>query len=451
MIRVITAVGGRPVLVGGYVRDAFLGVDSKDVDIEVYGLRDTERLVHALAEAGFHVGIAGKAFSVVNVRVSAASPVSFDISLPRLDSKTGPGHRGFEVIADGELSYYEASRRRDFTINALMYDPLTGEIIDCHGGVMDLADGVLRHTSDAFSDDPLRVLRGVQFSARFGFRMAPDTAALCRRLVGSYKELAKERVWGELEKLGTKGRHLSMALGVLADTGWEAHFPQLAALHGIEQDPSWHPEGDVHVHSGLAGDQAARLADEAGLKGPDRFVVVMASLLHDMGKVTHTQRQDDGRITSYGHADAGEEPARRFLNSIGCPVSLKYRILPLVTEHMSCIGNPTSLAVRRLARRLDPVSLAELAIVIGADQKGRGNPDAPNSAQPWLDKAATLNVQERPAPGLLTGRHLIDAGMTPGPAFKPLLAAAVAAQDAGEFSDEAGALAWLQAHQEGAK
>ena len=441
--RVLDAIrrtGGRPMLVGGYVRDAIMnpGTASKDIDVEVYGAADPGALALALADAG-KVTEAGKAFGVLKVR---AGDTDMDISLPRRESKTGAGHRGFDVIPDGSLGFREASGRRDFTVNALMADPATGEVIDHWNGMADLRAGVLRHTTAAFAEDPLRVLRAVQFAARFGFRLAPETAILCGQLADSYAELPVERVWCEMEKIGTRGTRISVALETLEVSGWERHVPQIAALHAVPQDAGWHPEGDVWTHSGLAADQAARLADEAGLTGTDRFVVVMAALAHDFGKVTHTQ-WCDGRIVSHGHAAAGVEPAQAFLRSIGCPEGITDRILPLVHEHMCCTGRPTKPAVRRLARRLVPATLAELALVCGADQAGRGDPDAPNPAAAWLEMGRGLSVQERPAKGLLTGDHLIAAGMVPGPAFRPLLADALAAQDAGEFEDEAGALRWL--------
>jgi len=440
VLAAIRTAGGRPMLVGGCVRDAILdpGTPSKDIDVEVYGVPHLDVLTTALAGTG-RATEAGKAFGVLKVH---AGGTEIDVSLPRRDSKTGAGHRGFDVEPDAALGFREASGRRDFTANSLMADPGTGEVIDRWGGVADIRAGILRHTTSAFSEDPLRVLRAVQFAARFGFTLAPGTAALCRRLVSSYSELPAERVWCEVEKLGTRGRHITAALTVLAATGWEQHFPQIAALRGIAQDPRWHPEGDVHVHSGLAADQAARVADEAGLAGADRFVIVMAALLHDLGKVTHTQRSG-GRITSHGHAAAGTGPARAFLRSAGCPGALVARVVPLVKEHMSCTGRPTKPAVRRLARRLVPASVAELALVCGADRAGRGDPGARSPAGAWLEVAASLRVTERPAKGLLTGDHLIAAGMIPGPAFKPILAAALAAQDAGKFTDEAGALRWL--------
>lgn len=416
VLSAIRAAGGRPMLVGGCVRDALMrpGTVSKDIDVEVYGIDDPDALASALTGAG-KVIEAGKAFGVLKV---AAGDTEMDISLPRRESKTGAGHRGFRVIPDGSLGFAEASGRRDFTMNAIMADPATGEIVDCWGGIADLAAGVLRHTTDAFAEDPLRVLRAVQFAARFGFRLAPETAVLCRQLGGAYAELPTERVWCEFEKLGTRGADITAALRVLAETGWDQHFPQIARLATVPQDAEWHPEGDVHVHSGLAADQAARLADEAGLTGTDRFVIVMAALCHDMGKVTHTQ-WISGRITSHGHAAAGVEPAQAFLRSIGCPEAVAARILPLIREHMCCYSRPTKPAVRRLARRLVPSTLAELVLVCGADRAGRGDPHAPNTAAAWLEMGRGLSVEERPAKGLLTGDHLIAAGMTPGPAFRP--------------------------------
>jgi tRNA nucleotidyltransferase (CCA-adding enzyme) len=370
------------------------------------------------------------------------------VSLPRRDSKTGDGHRGFDIQPDADLSEKEATGRRDFTINALMWDPNTEEIVDCWGGLEDVENGILRHTTDAFSEDPLRVLRGVQFAARFGFHLAPETAELCRSLVDAYSELPKERIWGEFEKIGTKGTNITSCLTALQESGWDRHFPRLTALYGVEQDPAHHPEGDVIVHTGLAADVAARMADEAHLTGEDRFVAVMAALTHDFGKAEHTQHveQPDGsiKITSHGHAEGGVEPAVEFLESIGTPKRIIERIAPIIREHMcTSSGDPTPAAVRRLARRLVPATLEEWSLVVGADRGGRGSDNYKNPATKWLAVAANIGVEKRPVKGLLTGNHLIAAGMSPGPEFKAILADSLSAQDNGEFSDEAGAIEWF--------
>jgi tRNA nucleotidyltransferase (CCA-adding enzyme) len=311
---------------------------------------------------------------------------------------------------------------------------------------------VLRHTTAAFSEDPLRVMRAVGFAGRFGFRLADDTAALCRELVDTYGQLSVERIWTEWHKIAAKGTHLSAALAVLVRTGWDVHFPQLSALRGLEQDPRWHPEGDVFTHAGLAGDQAAALADDAGLLGDDRVVVVLAALLHDVGKVTHTRRgtRPDGsvRITSHGHDAAGVEPARAFLRGIGAPKHIRDRVLPIIAEHMVTASTtvPTRAAVRRLARRLQPATTAEWGIVVEADKGGRGAASRTGESEPWMRLARGLGTLDAPGQPLLRGEHLIAAGLAPGPHFAPILKAAVVAQDDGRFVDTDGAQAWLADH-----
>ena len=449
LIDAITEAGGRPYIVGGTVRDALLkpGATPKDVDVEVFGL-DVERLQTALASQFGHVDEAGKSFSVLKVR---AGREDFDISLPRREVKTGAGHRGFDIVPDPDATLLEASARRDFTINALMYDPATERVIDHWGGLEDIRNGVLRHTTEKFAEDPLRVLRGAQFAARFGMDMAPETVELSASLTAQYTELSKERIWGEWRKIAEKGTEPSRALRVLEQTGWERHFPQIAALHGIEQDPGWHPEGDVHTHSAMAADKAAALADAAGLKGDDRAVVVLAAMLHDVGKHTHTQRKalPDGtvKITSHGHATAGVEPARQFLLAIDAPKHLRDRVLPLIDQHMAQAGaqKPTPAAVRRLARRLQPATMHEWALVVAADKGGRGSASHDPETAEWLAIADRLGTSTKPQPRLLRGEHLIMTGMKPGPKFKVILADALAAQDDGAFDDEAGAIAWLKA------
>lgn len=449
VLAVIRQCGGRPMLAGGCVRDAIRapGTVPKDIDIEVYDLDGLERVGYALAEdrhrSRFTVNAVGVSFGVVKVR--GHDGVSFDISLPRRDSLApeAAGHRGITVTTDPGLDMAEACARRDFAVNAMLASPETGEVLDFWHGQDDLAAGVLRHTSAAFPQDPLRVLRAVRFASRLGFRLDPATATLCCQIAGRFTELATERIYWEFARIGTEGVFLSKALTALEDTGWEIWFPELAAMRGTPQEPSWHPEGDVWTHAGLTGDQAAKFADEAGLTGEDRMTVVLAALLHDCGK-PGTTRIEHARIVSPQHAKAGAEVARTFLRRNGFPREIARRITPLIAEHMNCATRPTQPAVRRMARRLVPASMAELALVIHADASGRGDPDIRHGlADAWLEMAGKLTVTEKPRPGILTGHHLIAAGMDPGPAFGPILAQALAAQDDGAFTDEAGAVAWL--------
>lgn len=448
VLAVIRIRGGRPMIAGGYPRDYKLSslrgtklAVSADIDIEAYNVTDLDALIAALKKLpGADVGEVGKVYGVVKVRIGS---VEMDVSLPRHEVNTGAGHRGFAVISDSALGFEAACARRNYTVCAMLVDPFSNELVDPCGGRKDLKKGILRHVSPRFSEDPLRVLIGMQLAARFGFKMAPETIQLCRGLAVSYPEISKERIWGEWEKLVTKGTHMSAGLSILVDTGWIELYPQLSVLHLVPQDPEWHPEGNVLTHTILAADQAARLADEAGLTGGYRAVPVLAALCHDMGKAGHTQ-VTEGRITSHGHDKAGVEPASEFLASIGCPGYIAKRVLPLVREHMNPVtAKLTKHAVRRLVRRLEPASMTQLHMLVGADHKGRGNPAAPNPADSWLEMAKGLSIEEKPRKGLLTGDHLIEAGLKPGPNFKEILAAALEAQDEGEFETDMGAVAWL--------
>lgn len=449
--------GGRPLIVGGSVRDALFSrrsgqsVVSKDIDIEVHELSHQEQLIDELKTAG-PVNEQGVSFGVLSVKVNGQD---FDISLPRRDSKQGEGHRGFEVEVDANLTMEEAFARRDFTINAIGWDPATGELIDPYGGTDDIENKVLRHTSEAFREDPLRVLRAVQLAGRLDLDMAEETAQLCQSMKGSFSELPKERVWGEFSKLASKSVTPSKSLDVLHQTGWEDHFPSLAAVRDVPQDPEWHPEGPVHVHLGLSADSAAAMAERDQLDDEERTVVVLAAMLHDLGKATHTQIGKTGRITSHGHAEAGVEPARDFLERIGTPRSVKDKVLPIIDEHMchsSVQGEPTETAVRRLTRRLLGTnnrgpSIETWARVVDADVTGRGAGNKEPFGEQWVAMSVRLgDGQTRPPAALLRGEHLMATGMKPGPDFAKIIDASVLAQDEGVFDDEAGAKRWLDQH-----
>ncbi|MEQ1831431.1 MAG: polynucleotide adenylyltransferase, partial [Candidatus Eisenbacteria bacterium] len=266
-------------VVGGGVRDAVLGLVAKDLDLEVFGT-DYDRLGRALARFGA-TDLVGRAFGVI--RLTLASGEVVDLSLPRRDSKVGAGHRGFAVAPDPTLSPHEAASRRDFTVNALMYDPRRRVVTDHFGGLADLRAGVLRHVGPAFSEDPLRVLRGMQFAARFELQAAPETVALCRSIAGSYHELPLERVREEWFKWASLSRRPSLGLRFLHDTGWLAHFPELVSLVDVPQDAEWHPEGDVWVHTLHALDALVALPAWRAAEPARRSVWTFAVLLHDTG------------------------------------------------------------------------------------------------------------------------------------------------------------------------
>lgn len=431
--RQIAEAGGRAILVGGTVRDALLGQPAGDLDFEVFGV-EPGRLQELLAR-DFRLDLVGQSFGVLKLR-----GLAIDVSLPRRESKRGLGHKGFEIHSDPAMSFAEAATRRDFTLNAIGFDPLSGELLDPHGGARDLEARVLRHVSERFSEDPLRVLRAMQLAARFELEVAPQTVALCRTI--ATEGLARERVFEEWKKLVLLGRRPSLGLRFLQGCGWIHDYPELVALVGCPQDPEWHPEGDVWVHTLHVMDAFAgeRLGDDW-----EDLVVGFGCLCHDLGKPATTTFDPDGRIRSKNHEEVGEAPTRSFLGRLTVQDKLVEEVVPLVREHLK----PTALfkaaasaaAVRRLARRVGRID--RLVRVARADHQGRpplvfdGFP-----AGAWLlEQAEKLAITDHAPRPIVLGRHLIEMGLTPGPHFGPILEACFEAQLDGEFSELEGGLA----------
>jgi tRNA nucleotidyltransferase (CCA-adding enzyme) len=414
--RAVRDAGGRALIVGGWVRDRCLGLASKDLDLEVYNL-PAPRLRSLLEQFGT-VQTVGESFTVYKVG-------EIDVALPRRESKVGPGHRGFEVQGDPGMSIDEAARRRDFTINAIAWDPLTGEHLDPHGGIGDLERSVLRAVdARTFGDDSLRVLRGVQFAARFGLTMDEATRALCRSI--ALDDLPAERIWGEVEKLLLLARRPSIGFQLARDLGVIARlFPEMEALVGCEQEPDWHPEGDVWVHTLIVIDESRALADDLGRGG--QVALMLGAVCHDFGKPATTAFVD-GRVRSLGHEEAGVGPALALLDRLGLHsvdgYDARRQVVGLVAHHLKPgmwhkvrdeVGDG---AFRRLAQKVDLELLARLA---RADCRGRtGEFDC--SAMDWfIARARSLGVEHRPPSPLLLGRHVLTLGVEPGPRVGEIL------------------------------
>ncbi len=350
-----------------------------------------------------------------------------DVALPRRESKTGRGHKGFTVVGDPDMSFEEAVRRRDFTINAIGWDPLDDGYVDPCGGQTDLAHRVLKVVDpERFADDSLRVLRAVQFAARFDLTLDPASADICRAI--PLDDLPAERVWGEVEKLLLLARRPSIGLALALDLGVIARlFPELLALVGCEQEPEWHPEGDVWVHTLMVVDEARGAIDD--LDRPRKAIVMLGAVCHDLGKPP-TTRVIDGRIRSLGHEEAGVEPAAAVLDRLNVNsmdgVDVRGQVLGIVAHHLNPGAwhkSPTGVgdgAFRRLAAKVDMELLARVA---RADCRGRGG-GFDCSAMDWfLERARRLGVEhEAPAP-LVMGRHLLALGVSPGPRMGEILKA----------------------------
>jgi tRNA nucleotidyltransferase (CCA-adding enzyme) len=435
--------GGRAVVVGGAVRDALLGLEPKDFDLELFGIN--ENAVDALlarSSAGIRIERVGRAFPVWKVwNADESQADAIDVALPRREILTGDGHTDFAVKLDPGMTFADASSRRDFTINAIGFDPLTNDFLDPHGGLGDLAARVLRHVSAHFGEDPLRVLRGMQFCARFGVTPAPETIAECQKL--SPTHLSSERLFGEFEKLLVKGARPSLGLTFLRETGWLQYFPELNALVGVLQDPQHHPEGDAWVHTLHCVDAlpAVRTGNEA-----DDRVLGFAVLCHDLGKPLTTAFVD-GRWRSHGHEEAGAEPTRLFMGRLTADIRLVDTVVGLVERHMvpklayrdAQNGGNADRAIRRLATK---VRIDLLARVVRCDDAGRPPRPPGSPAADWLEQtAARLAIVDRKPEPLLLGRHLIAAGYVPTAKFGPVLAHVFELQLDGKLTTREEALA----------
>lgn len=421
----VRAAGGRALVVGGSVRDAVLGRPAGDLDIEVYRI-EPAKLVELLGDE-FELNLVGEAFGVIKIK-----HIPIDVSIPRREAKIGRGHRGFLVDSDPEMSVREAALRRDFTINAMAFDPLTGELIDPFRGCRDLKRGVLKHTSVRFVEDPLRVLRAMQFAARFDLTVAGETVELCSSI--EPEGLAPERVFGEWKKLVVEGVRPSRGLEFLRSSGWTVYYPELHALIGSEQDPGFHPEGDVWNHTLAAMDGFAR--ERSGDPRED-LVVGLAVLCHDFGKPGTTEVVDE-RIRSFGHEEAGEPPTREFLGRMTRERDLIENVVALVAEHMKVQAlydaGASDRAIRRLARRVGRID--RLVRVARADRLGIARePRDDFPAGRWLlERAGELEVRDAAPKPIVQGRHLLEMGYSPGPLFGEILDACYEAQLDGKFA-----------------
>ena len=427
----VSDLGGRALVVGGWVRDRLLGLTPTNVDLEVFGV-PSARLREQLAAFG-KVEAVGESFQVYKLG-------ALDVSLPRRDSKSGRGHRGFVVVGDPDMSIEDAARRRDFTINAISWDPLTDEYFDPVDGRADLERRLLRVVDPAtFADDSLRVLRAIQFVARFELDATDATRALCRDI--ALDDLPAERVWGEVEKLLLLARRPSVGLALAMDLGVVSKlWPELQALAGCPQEPEWHPEGDVWLHTLQVVDEARLRVDD--LPRPQQLAMMLGAVCHDFGKPA-TTAFSDGRIRSIDHEDQGVAPATAFLDRLNVHTidgyDVRRQVLGITAQHLKPgmwfkrkeeVGDG---AFRRLAAKVDLELLARLA---KSDCLGRAPGHFNCDAMDWfLDRARSLGVEHRPPDPILLGRHVLALGLKPGPRVGEMLKTVYEQQMDGKVGD----------------
>lgn len=376
----IKSEGGAALLVGGSVRDICAGKISKDYDIEIYGLEADK--IEKIANRFGKVSEVGKAFGIL--KLSLPGGLDIDLSLPRTDSKISAGHGGFKVKTDPNMPIEDAARRRDFTINSMAMNPLTGELHNPFGGKEDLKNRILKITDpERFKDDPLRVMRALQFIGRFGLSLDKDSIPVIMEMTKELKELPKERIFEEWKKLLLKSKKPSlgltagMSLGVLKEIHPE--FPPMAET---PQEPEWHPEGDVWIHTLMCVDEAAKAIRQEDIESDsdEALTIMLGALCHDLGKQATTEIKE-GRIKSHGHESAGEEPAKKFLATLGAKNIIRDKVAKITVNHLA----PSMLyitdvikgekvsdgAFRRLAQRIHPATIRELVLVVQSDHLGR--------------------------------------------------------------------------------
>jgi len=439
---------GDPYVVGGGVRDALLGVPSKDVDIEVYGLTIDELSDIVQKDLGGKQNQVGKIYGVFKVG-------DFDISLPRTETKVGDKHTDFDVEPNPNLSPELAARRRDFTINALMYDYKNDKVLDFFGGIQDLEAKRIKHVSpETFVEDPLRVYRAAQFASRFDFSIDPSTQELARSM--DLSEISNERVFGEFEKLLLKSPTPSTGIQALDDMGvLDTQFSEISALKDTHQRSDYHAEGDVFIHTKMTLDKAAeiiqRFPDEK-----DKTIIMLAALCHDLGKPETTT--SDGR--AIGHEAAGVPITEEFLGKLTNDRDILATVPSLVENHLKPLqyhrDGASDAAFRRLINKHGTEYLNLLSAVSEADASGRlvKNPDGSmtehgNEENVWFrDRIKQVSeaggLKEGKIAPLLTGNDLKGLGFKEGRELGDILRDVQGQQEEGEIASADEALDYVR-------
>ena len=406
----ISKYSGNCYFVGGYVRDKLMGCPGKDIDMEVHGVTP-DVLERVLDSLGTRIET-GKSFGVYNL-----CGYDIDIAMPRKEKCIGKGHRDFKVDVDPFLGTEKAAIRRDFTINSIMENVLTGEIIDHFGGLNDIENRVIRHINkDSFVEDPLRVLRGAQFVARFEFSIAAETVELCKSM--DLSMLASERVFEEMKKALLKSEKPSLFFEILRNmNALDVWFWELADLIGIHQNTQHHQEGDAWNHTMMVLDEAVKRRDNT--QNPLWFMI--SALCHDFGKAVCTEKINGG-IRAFGHEKAGIALTEKFLKRITSDKKLIKYVLNMTALHM----RPNMLYVQKSGVRatnrlfdesVSPFDLIQLAM---ADNQGKIPREAGENTEKFL--LERLNVyNEYMSRDYVTGQDLIDMGLKEGKKFKSIL------------------------------
>ena len=410
--RRVHELGGQALLVGGCVRDGLLNIPCYDIDCEVHGVQRDALL--ALLESFGEIDMSGERYGIFTIKGAG-----IDIALPRRERRTGPGHKDFSVEADLLLSPKEAAARRDFTVNAIMRDALTGEYIDPYGGIQDLKDGVLRAMPGAhFEEDPLRVLRGAQFAARF--HLMPDAHTMERMKTMPLDRLSGARVLDETKKALLKADRPDVFFRVLRDAqALEPWFHELAALCGVPQNPAYHPEGDAFEHTMLVLREAAQLRNQVGNQLRDPLAFMLACLVHDLGKAVSTRKNEKGAWQAIGHERTGIPLAGDLLSRLGLSKSVIAYAQNMCALHMrlhTCYKGKARVSRTNLLFD-ESVQPEELGWLVVCDSRGKGAMEHDTGEEEAFIQARLAAYREASARPMPDAKMLMEAGAQKGPAL----------------------------------
>jgi putative nucleotidyltransferase with HDIG domain len=388
--------------VGGPVRDRLLGLSDAGKDHDFLARLIPIDRVQAILRRHGKVNLVGKSFGVLKFTPNAPegqAPVTYDIALPRSEQSTGVGHKDFAISFDPELPVERDLMRRDFTINAMAEDCATGEIIDPANGRTDLDKRLLRMVfPGTFHDDPLRILRGAQFAARFGLTIDPATYEAMRACVPLVKTVSMERVAEELAKLITMAEKPSVGFKILQELGVLAELiPELEATVDVDQPGGYHAY-PVFEHSLYTADAAA-----------PRLRLRWAAILHDINK-PQCKLVDGDKATFYGHEKRGGRTARRVLRRLRYSNDLADEVSLLVDRHMFT-SDVTDKGVRRLIRWLGPELIYDLLDLRRADVVAQGRGGTTEDIDE-LEKRITAEINKKSPFGLkdlaVNGRDIME-------------------------------------------
>ena len=389
----------KPIIIGGYIRDKLLKLDSKDIDIELYGIDSLQSLENILNEFG-SLSSVGKSFGVCKLKYEE---LDIDFSLPRSDNKVGSGHRGFEVATNKNLDFKTATSRRDFTINAIGYDAQSKTLLDPFYGRDDLQAKILRAVDiKKFDEDPLRVLRGVQFSTRFNLEFDPELFIKCKNMIkaGALCELPPERIFEEFKKMLLKSKKPSDGFLLLKKLGAFCFFDELAALSNVLFEKS------IRSLDFLASE---KIEDDK-----KRLSLMLALACKEFS----------------------QEKIDSFLNKLTQETKLRNEIKKLVSLSKDiAINDCSNYDVYALAKEIE---IKTFLLYLDAAYLGQKQKEL----QLCKAKAKSLNVYTEAMPPLLQGKDLISLGHQPSKEFSKILDAVYKAQMRELFSTKEEAITW---------